>query len=95
MVITKREDVTKQGVCILPLLLRKLRLRGLSLFILVLIQFQTHCHLRGWGGGRRLYERLFEMGANSRLGASSLRTNTVSSVVTQRSSPEHCVTTRD
>ena len=41
MVITKLEDVTKQGFCKLPPLWRKLRLLG-SLFILVLIQFQTH-----------------------------------------------------
>ena len=50
MVIRKREDVTKQGFCKLPLL----RLR--SLFILVLIQFQSYCHPRGWVGGGRLFE---------------------------------------
>ena len=77
MVITKREDVTKQSFCKLPFLWRKLRLRG-SLFILVLIQFQPHCHQSGWGGGGRLFEaeRLltfsaFRMGAYSRLGAYS------------------------
>ena len=52
----KCEDVTKQGFCNLPLLRRKLHLRG-SLFMLVLIQFQSGC--------------LFEVGTNSRLGAYS------------------------
>ena len=72
MVITKREDVTKQGFCKLPLLWIKIRLRG-SLFILVLIQFQSDCHPSGWGRGGRLFEagRLltfsaFRMGAYSR-----------------------------
>ena len=52
MVITKREDVTKQGFC--KILWRKLRLRGSLL--LVLIQFQSHCHSSGWGGSGRLFE---------------------------------------
>ena len=51
MVIRKREDVTKQGFCKLLLL----RLRE-SLFILVLIQFQSHCLPSGWVGGGRLFE---------------------------------------
>ena len=64
MLITKREEVTKQGFC--KILWRKLRPRGslLSEFI----------HSSGWGGDKR--ERLFEfdweeegVGAYSRLGA--------------------------
>ena len=54
MVITKGEDVTKQGLC--KILLRKLRLRGSLL--LVLIQF-----LRGGGRGKGV-------GVYLRLGAS-------------------------
>ena len=87
MVITKREDVTKQGFCKLPLLWIKIRLRG-SLFILVLIQFQSHCHPSGWGRGGRLFEasRLltfstFRMGAYSKWvpirGWALIRINTV------------------
>ena len=73
MEITKREDVTKQGFCKLPLLWRKLRLRGSLFIISVLIQFQSHCHPSGWGEGGRLFEagRLltfsaFRMGPYSR-----------------------------
>ena len=55
MVIKKRKDVTKQCFCKLPLLWRKLRLNE-SLFILVLIQFQSHCHPRG-GVGVGAYSR--------------------------------------
>ena len=82
MVITKREDVPKQGLC--KLRRRKLRLRGSLLLVLIQFQFQSHCHSSGWGGGGRLFEagRLltfsaFRMGAylrwasNSRLGAYS------------------------
>ena len=80
MLITKREEVTKQSFC--KVLWRKLRPRGSLLLELN--------HLSGWGGGERLFEfdweeegvRLFEagrlltfsafrMGANSRLGAYS------------------------
>ena len=68
MVITKREDVTKQGFCKLLLLWRKHLLRG-SLFILVLIQsISLSPKWVGWGWG---LTRLFEVGANSRLGAYS------------------------
>ena len=46
MLITKREEVTKQGFC--KILWRKLRPRGsLSLEFI---------HSSGWGGGERLYE---------------------------------------
>ena len=68
MLITKREEGTKQGFC--KILWRKLRLRGRLL--LVLIQFQSHCHLSLWGGvgaylsligrGRSGGGRLFEAG---------------------------------
>ena len=81
MLITKREEVTKQGFC--KILWRKLRPRGS-----LLLEF---IHSGGWGGGERLFEfdweeegggRLFEagrlltlsafrMGAYSRLGAYS------------------------
>ena len=55
MLITKRDEVTKQGFC--KILWRKLRLReGLLEFV-----WAGVC----WGG------RLFEVGANSRLGAYS------------------------
>ena len=63
MVITKREDVTKQGFC--KTLRRKLRLR--ASLLLVVIPF--------WGGGR-LFQFEWEwewgwvgVGAYSRLGA--------------------------
>ena len=84
MVITKLEDVQKQGLC--KLRRRKLRLRGSLLLVLIQFQFkfQSHFHSSGWGGGGRLLEagRLltfsaFRMGAylrwasNSRLGAYS------------------------
>ena len=63
MEITKLEDETKQGFC--KILWRKLRLRGILL--LALIQFFRLGGERGWGGGGRV----FEVGANSRLGAYS------------------------
>ena len=75
MVITKRRDETKEGFCKLSLLGRKLRLRR-SLFILVLIQFQSHCHPSGGGGGGRLLNfSAFRMGACSRWAL--IRINTV------------------
>ena len=58
MLITKREDVTKQGFC--KILWRNLRLR--ESLLLEIIEFFWG---GGWGG------RLFEVGANSRLGAYS------------------------
>ena len=80
MLITKREEVTKQGLC--KILWRKLRPRES-----LLLEF---IHSSGWGGGERLFEfdweeegwalinffclkdrRLFEVGAISRLGAYS------------------------
>ena len=69
MVITKLEDVTKQGFC--KILCRKLRLRGSLL--LVLIQFFSvgRSNGVGWGGhlfeaGRSLTFSVFRMGAHSR-----------------------------
>ena len=63
MLITKREEVTKQGFC--KILWRKLRPRG-SLFL-------EFIHSRGWGGGERLFEFDWEeeegVGAYSRPGA--------------------------
>ena len=62
MVITKREEVTKQGFC--KILWRKLRPRGS-----LLLEF---IHSSGWGGGERLFEFDWEeegVGAYSRLGA--------------------------
>ena len=59
MLITKREEVTKQD-----LLWRKLRPRGS-----LLLEF---IHSSGWGGGERLFEFDWEeegVGAYSRLGA--------------------------
>ena len=46
MLITKREEVTKQGFC--KILRRKLRPRGN-----LLLEF---IHSSGWGGGERLFE---------------------------------------
>ena len=65
MVIAKCEDVTKQGLY--KLLSRKLRLQG---SLLLVLQFQSHCHSSGWGG--RLFEagRLFTFSAY-RMGAYS------------------------
>ena len=68
MVITKLEDVTRQGSC--KILWRKLRLRGSLL--LVLIQFWG----LEWGGGGGLFEFEWQwegggVGAYSRLGANS------------------------
>ena len=62
MLITKREEVTKQGFC--KILWRKLRPQGSLLLELI--------HLIGWGGGECLFE--FDwgeegVGAYSRLGA--------------------------
>ena len=48
--ITKREEVTKQGLC--KILWRKLRPRGS-----VLVEF---IHQSGWGGSKRLFEFDFE-----------------------------------
>ena len=69
MVITKREGVTKQGFC--KILWRKLHLRGSLLLGLILFFFF------GWEGWALInffclyYRRLFEVGANSMLGAYS------------------------
>ena len=67
--------MTKQGFCKLSVLWKKLCLQR-SLFILVLIQFQSRCHPSGWGGVGRLFEAghllhfsAFRVGTNSRLGA--------------------------
>ena len=46
MLITKREEVTKQGFC--KILWRKLCPRGS-----LLLEF---IHSSGWGGGKRLFE---------------------------------------
>ena len=54
MLMTKREEVTKQGFC--KILWRKLRLRGSLLLVLIQFQFQSHIHSSGWGGGGRLFE---------------------------------------
>ena len=62
MLITKREEVTQQGFCIM--LWRKLRPRES-----LLLEF---IHSSGWGGGKRLFEFDWEeegLGAYSRLGA--------------------------
>ena len=62
MLITKREEVTKQGFC--KILWRKLRPLGS-----LLLEF---IHSSGWGGGERLFEIDWEgegVGAYSRLGA--------------------------
>ena len=61
MLITKRDEVTKQGFC--KILWRKLRPRGS-----LLLEF---IHSSGWGGGERLFEFDWEeeaVGAYSRLG---------------------------
>ena len=88
MVITKLEDVTRQGSC--KILWRKLRLRGSLLLVLIQFQFkfQSHFHSSGWGGGGRLFEAgclltfsAFRMGAYSRWalirGWALIRINTV------------------
>ena len=65
MLITKREEVTKQGFC--KILWRKLRPRGSLL--------KEFIHSSGWGGGERLFEFDWEeegVGAYSRLGAYEL-----------------------
>ena len=69
MVITKLEDVTKQGFC--KILWRKLRLRGSLL--LARIHFFSVGRWKGVGGGGRLFEAgclltfsAFRMGAYSR-----------------------------
>ena len=62
MLMTKREEVTKQGFC--KILLRKRRPLGS-----LLLEF---IHSSGWGGGERLFEFDWEgegVGAYSRLGA--------------------------
>ena len=62
MLITKREEVTKQGFC--KILRRKLRPRE-SLVL-------KFIHSSGWGGGKRLVEFDWEeerVGAYSSLGA--------------------------
>ena len=62
MLITKREEETNQGFCII--LWRKLRPRGS-----VLLEF---IHSSEWGGGEHLFEFDWEeegVGAYSRLGA--------------------------
>ena len=78
MLMTKREEVTKQGFCMI--LWRKLRPRGslLSEFI----------HSAGWGGGDRLFEFDWEeegVGAYSRWalirGWALIRINTVIVVI--------------
>ena len=62
MLITKREEVTKQGFC--KILWRKLHPRGS-----LLLEF---IHSSGWGRGERLFEfdlEEEEVGAYSRLSA--------------------------
>ena len=62
MLITKREEVIKQGFC--KMLWRKLRPRGSPSLEFI--------HSSGWGGGERLLEFEWEeegVGAYSRLGA--------------------------
>ena len=62
MLITKREEVTKQGFC--KILWRKLRPRESLLLKFI--------HSSGWGGGELLFEFDWEeegLGAYSRLGA--------------------------
>ena len=66
MVVTKREEVTKQGFCktLKWILWRKLRPQGSLLLDFI--------HSSGWGGGKRLFEFDWEeerVGAFSRLGA--------------------------
>ena len=64
MLITKREEVTKQGFC--KILWRKLRPRRS-----LLLEF---IHASGWGGGERLLEFDWDeegVGAYSRLGVYS------------------------
>ena len=57
MLITKREEVTKQGFC--KILWKKISPRGSLLLELI--------HLSGWGGGERLLTfSAFRMGAYSR-----------------------------
>ena len=60
MLMTKREEVTRQGFC--KILRRKLRPRGS-----LLLEF---IHSSGWGGGERLFEFDWDkgVGAYSRLG---------------------------
>ena len=79
MLITKRDEVTKQGFC--KTIWKKLRLVT-RVLVLIQFQFQSHCHSSGWGGGGRLFEagRLltfsaFRMGAYSRWAL--IRINTV------------------
>ena len=60
--LTKRDEVTKQGFC--KILWRKLRLQGS-----LLLEF---IHSSGWVGGERLFEfdwKEVGVGAYSRLGA--------------------------
>ena len=62
LILTKREEVTKQGFCITLWVKRRPRL---SLFL-------EFIHPSGWGGGKRLFEFDWEeewVGAYSRLGA--------------------------
>ena len=62
MLITKREEVTKQGFC--KILRRKLPLQGS-----LLLEF---IHSSGWGRGERLFEFDWEgegVGTYSKLGA--------------------------
>ena len=69
MVITKLEDVTKQGFC--KILCRKLRLRGSLLLVLIHFFIRLGGERRwGWGGrlfeaGRLLTFPAFRMGAYS------------------------------
>ena len=53
MVITKREDVIKQGFC--KILCRKLRLRGSLLLVTYLIFWEVGGEME-WGGSGRLFE---------------------------------------
>ena len=53
MLITKRDEVTKQGFC--KTIWKKLRLVT-RVLVLIQFQFQSHCHSSEWCGGGRLFE---------------------------------------
>ena len=91
MVITKVEDVTRQGSC--KILWRKLRLRGSLL--LVLIQFLGGVRGKGVGwGGRLLTFSAFRMGAYSRWalirGWALIRINTVFRMLRNNAGVRRC-----
>ena len=84
MLITKREEVTKQGFC--KILWRKLRLREGLLLSLIRLLLEFFLEGVGWGGrlfeaGRLLTFSAFSMGAYSRWalirGWAIIRINTV------------------